>query len=581
MQKAISLFKQKPSKHYRSREQQERTSLSCDDLLDSYHYHHYEDVPPLGTTSLSCENLLENKQDHYFSEEEEMEAPIPPPTKAKTLRLSKSTEILNRDNILENTEMVSIEEGYSCTLVSLSKHSFMLCSFCNKLQRRPSQTTCCGRGYCKACLEALLRARKPCPHCDAKSYHIYPNHKLQEKMKHIEVYCSYRTDGCSWSGKFQDFERHLSCSDDGSGNTRGCAGAKSKCPYCNIIISKGKLERHTKNVCVKRPFVCQFCAEYKSTFEDVVSTHRPACAFYPAPCPNDCGEMIMNVDMQSHIKNDCPLRELECEFASAGCTIKLKRKDMPGHMHKGQSMHLSMLMKSFAEAAEKSKVWQEETKKELSALREENRLLWKMVERSRAPKQDKTAIIIQQPQPQQESIQLPRKGSGSSPDPSHKTLATEMEEKEEREVIQSAEFAMHSYSKFKRENNAWLSPPFYIQQKGYRMCLQVYGNGFGQVRGQYVSLYIYILHGEFDDTLPWPFRGNVTVELVSRNSSDKNYRADLSFTEGSPIFRDREQFGKEANVKDGRGLLDFIHLSRLPSIFLKDDSLLFRVLRYV
>ena len=66
------------------------------------------------------------------------------------------------------------------------------------------------------------------------------------------------------------------------------------------------------------------------------------------------------------------------------------------------------------------------------------------------------------------------------------------------------------------------SPGFYISPVGYKMCIKVDCNGYGISKGTHVSVYAYLMRGENDDHLPWPFTGTVTVELLNQLEDDSH-----------------------------------------------------------
>ena len=41
----------------------------------------------------------------------------------------------------------------------------LLCLICTLLAREPQQTTCCGKVYCKVCIEELVKHTNKCPQC--------------------------------------------------------------------------------------------------------------------------------------------------------------------------------------------------------------------------------------------------------------------------------------------------------------------------------------------------------------------------------------------------------------------------------
>ena len=82
---------------------------------------------------------------------------------------------------------------------------------------------------------------------------------------------------------------------------------------------------------------------------------------------------------------------------------------------------------------------------------------------------------------------------------------------------------LYNYTAYKKTNSQWWSLPFYSRDKGYKLHAEGYANGVGSGKGTHLSLYVYLLKGEYDDQLQWPFNANITVQLLnwSGNNSHK------------------------------------------------------------
>ena len=78
-----------------------------------------------------------------------------------------------------------------------------------------------------------------------------------------------------------------------------------------------------------------------------------------------------------------------------------------------------------------------------------------------------------------------------------------------------AQFTITEYSKRKEFNNIYYSPPFTTSPQGYRLCLKVFTNGGGSGEGSHLSIYAYIMKGQHDDRLQWPFTGTIIIELLN------------------------------------------------------------------
>ena len=84
------------------------------------------------------------------------------------------------------------------------------------------------------------------------------------------------------------------------------------------------------------------------------------------------------------------------------------------------------------------------------------------------------------------------------------------------------ELTMTNFEQHKTDDDCWSSPQFYTHPQGYKMCLNVYAYRFYDDNDTYVSVYVYLMRGEFDDYLIWPFQGDVTVAMLNQ-LEDKNH----------------------------------------------------------
>ena len=55
------------------------------------------------------------------------------------------------------------------------------------------------------------------------------------------------------------------------------------------------------------------------------------------------------------------------------------------------------------------------------------------------------------------------------------------------------------------------------------MCLGVDTYGIGIGKGTHVSVFTCLMCGNFDSHLKWPFRGNVTIQLVNQLEDKKHH----------------------------------------------------------
>ena len=84
---------------------------------------------------------------------------------------------------------------------------------------------------------------------------------------------------------------------------------------------------------------------------------------------------------------------------------------------------------------------------------------------------------------------------------------------------------MSNFLQHKNVDDTWFSSPFYTENGGYKLQLAVHANGVGVGEGTHVSVFVYLMKNENDDSLKWPFSGNITVQLL-------NWREDKGHVEG-------------------------------------------------
>ena len=72
-----------------------------------------------------------------------------------------------------------------------------------------------------------------------------------------------------------------------------------------------------------------------------------------------------------------------------------------------------------------------------------------------------------------------------------------------------------AFSEKEGANKMWYSSPFYTHNRGYKLRLDVYPNGYGIGFGSHLSVYAVLMRGDYDSELEWPFEGDIRVELLN------------------------------------------------------------------
>ena len=89
-------------------------------------------------------------------------------------------------------------------------------------------------------------------------------------------------------------------------------------------------------------------------------------------------------------------------------------------------------------------------------------------------------------------------------------------------------FTITDVAKRRESGNHYYSPPFVVAK--YKMCLRVDCGGNSAGKGTHVSMGASLLKGEDDDSLEWPFCGDITVEVLNWHGDHDHALQECAFT---------------------------------------------------
>ena len=413
--------------------------------------------------------------------------------------------------------MADYRGGFECEFVEKPPKAFQSeCPVCLLVLRNPYQATCCGYSFCRVCIEKIKARNIACPCCKEDQFDHYPNKGLQRSLNEFKVKCSNKEQGCQWEEELGQLDNHLNYNPPEEKQQEGCQFSKIKCLYCSEIFLRSKIQVHQSDQCQWRPFSCEYCKDYKTTYEDITTNHWPVCGCYPLKCSNKCGQTLERQHLESHISKDCPLTAIDCDFQHVGCEVRLPRKDMPAHLVESVVCHLSL-------QAAKLK----EVEGNVKRLEEENNELKKHV------------------------VKLTK----------HLNI-----------FVCPVDLTLANFEKRKKENAKWRSPPFYTELKGYKLWLGVYPNGHEIFKGQYVSIYLVLMKGEFDHKLKWPFKGNFLIQLLDQYQKEDHCAVIISF------YGHAENRVTQGEESTNRYYYRIHPHSTLQPRYLQNDCLKFRII---
>ena len=265
--------------------------------------------------------------------------------------------------------------GYDCEFVERPKELEADCPICLLVLRDPFQASCCGNSFCQLCIKRVQADKKSCPTCNEADFSVFADKRLRRSLYAFQVRCVHQKSGCEWIGELGELERHLNLNPELSKQLVGCGFAAVSCTHCREYFQRRHVHAHETESCPQRPFSCDYCEDYGSVFEDVVTNHWPVCKCYPVSCPNECGVSPERQSVETHVNTVCPLTVVNCDFHYAGCEVQLVRKDMPTHLAESLVTHLSLLAlhnQQLTQLSLQQKESLEELKKENEVLKQKD-----------------------------------------------------------------------------------------------------------------------------------------------------------------------------------------------------------------
>ena len=210
----------------------------------------------------------------------------------------------------------------------------MMCLICRLPACNPHQRDCCGKVFCKACLDEHKKHSSQCPNCRQEGTHFF-DRRTDRQIKSLRMSCENEDKGCAWSGELFDLESH----------TKTCPCATVSCPnQCSEQVMRKELESHLLSDCQQREHTCSTCNQ-SGPYQTMTTTHMDSCPEAIVPCPNECGVASMARKFLLEHRTGCPLEKVVCGYP--GCSIQLYRGEMKQHDEEYQMQHLQFSKEAF------------------------------------------------------------------------------------------------------------------------------------------------------------------------------------------------------------------------------------------
>ena len=338
---------------------------------------------------------------------------------------------------------------------------------------------------------------------------------------------------------------------------------------CDLGVQEVK---SLKVKCSNRENGCEWVNELRS-----IEQHQNECEYLSLPCPYKCEEedgqvfKVLRKDLDKHIQDCCPKRPFTCpKCQEKGEYLKMTTVHVD-ICPKDKVRCPNLLCKSRVQrgnlATHRSKCQNERVPCKYAEIGCEEKPLRTDLKQHETNDQLHLHIAMETVLSQNKKIKL-------------------LQENQLQDNIciksDSPTFKLTGFDTQKRDNISFYSPQFYSSTKGYNFSVSIMANGENDVEGTHVSVYAYLMKGDNDDSLTWPFTGSVTLELLNQ-LEDKNHH---TYTLGPFPADDDEVSGrvvKGERATYGWGKPQFIPHTQLDHNpdnncqYLKDDTLIFRI----
>ena len=298
--------------------------------------------------------------------------------------------------------------------------------------------------------------------------------------------------------------------------------------------------------------------------------------------------IIIIIIMIKMIKENegCPLQETECPYSQYGCEDKYMRRNSEQHEKEDIHNYLNLTLTNIQGEVIKLQKANEESKS--NEFKPQSRVV-KLEKKN----EELIAKIVNLEKKNEEFRSSLQEGKEDM----HKQMELAViKEIDQLKKFQSLLIPMVSSlgakgnlewkisgvkNKISQKENT-SSDPFYVGLYKFRGCVGWVHND------NYVGLFLYIMKGEWDDTLKWPIRYKYSVVLIKQLDGEDFYEmlfnAEHNYEKNSEITEEDlkkfpqcfKQPSAEGNL--GCGLPEFIsHTNLLQEKYSKDDSIILKI----
>lgn len=249
-------------------------------------------------------------------------------------------------------DLVVANERVCCDLVAEGRLELQ-CQICKYVLDKPKLLGCCGHHICEACVDTIQHSRivnmRSCPFCKTKDFTTLLNKGILREINELKVHCPNFSNGCPWEGQLNGVWKHIDPDEPEAEGRCLFQPVKCKFPGCSYRPPRKDLHNHEAELCEFRSYTCKHCSVFTDTYLRVSTQHFPVCPDFPVACPRKCvSEFMPRSSVNEHLRSQCPLEEIACDYKSAGCNFVRSRKDMPVHCKAATQYHSKLLVEQNA-----------------------------------------------------------------------------------------------------------------------------------------------------------------------------------------------------------------------------------------
>ncbi|XP_074659985.1 TNF receptor-associated factor 6-like [Tubulanus polymorphus] len=516
-------------------------------------------------------------------------------------------------------------EGYAYEFVPKLDEKYE-CTICQLGLREPVQTVC-GHRFCKACIQKWIReARSICPvdNQELDEGTLFPDNFAKREIMSLIAKCPYSTSGCMVEAEVRTIENHeltcdyrpVPCLNEGCKEMVVfcrmmdhlqdlCIKRKVPCVHCRKDMAFDAIEAHV-NQCPVAPVTCKFCAAQMQRSQ--MSRHiDEECQSAVVPClfsVYGCLNLVKRKRMIDHVNeslaehllllNDgLKLLQSTCEDHARLEDISAKQSELRLHMLEQAQKRSKEFTANFAsdsdDCCNASPAGVSHRSNGINDSQYDSACCSAQTNYSLNPELSMTSlasspVALLDRIKELEATMASQKQLIYQLDIQNKHLETRLKKQET-----TAQKQLESFQEFQSQlaNGIYLwqienfnsicdraasgqsrvlhSPGFYTSAHGYKVCLRV-NLSVSEERGgtMYLSVFIHLMNGIFDDILHWPFHAKVALTLLDQHV-DVNQRSHvIEQFETKPQLAAFQRPSGDRNFR-GFGYTEFISLSALQA----------------